>query len=70
VLALYSSGLKRPQIAERLGVPVRDVNEQFRPPRAPSRAVCSMPFPAPLKMKTSVSRSATKAPVYVSAGAS
>jgi len=30
VLALYGSGLKRPQIAERLGVPERDVKEQLR----------------------------------------
>jgi DNA-binding CsgD family transcriptional regulator len=30
VLALYGSGLKRPQIADRLGVPEREVKEQLR----------------------------------------
>jgi RNA polymerase sigma factor (sigma-70 family) len=30
VLALYGAGLKRPQIADRLGIPERDVKEQLR----------------------------------------
>jgi RNA polymerase sigma factor (sigma-70 family) len=39
VFALYGAGYKRPQIAERLGVPERDVKEQLRLIMDKSRAV-------------------------------
>jgi RNA polymerase sigma factor (sigma-70 family) len=39
VLALYGAGLKRPQIAARLGLPERDVKEQLRLIFEKSRAV-------------------------------
>jgi RNA polymerase sigma factor (sigma-70 family) len=39
VLALYANGYRRPQIADRLGVPERDVKEQLRLIMNPARAV-------------------------------